>query len=154
MENSVIIIILITLIVLAVLVFGIGHVLSQRIIALQGRVRELAEQNEDLQRQIEGLKKDTNMTEAVPVSEPIKNPPMPLGERKPALMANKELAVVAKTKKTAPAVSAGIDPEVIAVIMAAVAACGYSPAAIQGIRRKKTVKAVNWVMAGRLAGMK
>lgn len=154
MENSVNMIILITLIVLAVLFLGVGHVLSQRITALQERVRELAEKNEDLQHQMEGLKKDPNQAEAVPAegTEPIKNPMIPLGERKPALMGNKEMAVVTQTEKTVSATD--IDPEVVAVIMAAVAACGYSPATIQGIRRKKKIKAVNWVIAGRLAGMK
>lgn len=49
-----------------------------------------------------------------------------------------------------------IPPEVVAVIMAAVAACGYSPAAIRSIRRDTTRphQSRGWVMAGRLAGMR
>ena len=49
-----------------------------------------------------------------------------------------------------------IPPEVVAVIMAAVAACGYNPAAIRSIRRDtaRTHQNHGWVMAGRLAGMR
>lgn len=49
-----------------------------------------------------------------------------------------------------------IPPEVVAVIMAAVAACGYNPVAIRSIRRDtaRTHQNHGWVMAGRLAGMR
>ena len=49
---------------------------------------------------------------------------------------------------------AALEPEIIAAIMAAVTACGYSPAAVRGIRKKTTIANEHWVMAGRLAGVR
>lgn len=157
MENSELMIILVALVVLAIIIFVIGHILSQRIKVLEGRIRELADQNNKLQLQLEamnGVNDSEDTSDLADTLEPIKNPPMSLGERKPAVMANKEMAIVAKAEKPAPIVEDGIDPEVVAVIMAAITACGYTPAAIRAIHRKKPIRATNWVVAARLAGMK
>ena len=64
---------------------------------------------------------------------------------------------MAVVKETAPeAAQDGMDDEVVAVIMAAVAAYGYPPSAIRSIRpQKRGYKRhrENWAMAARLGGM-
>lgn len=49
-----------------------------------------------------------------------------------------------------------IPAETMAVIMAAVMACGYAPTAVKKIRRVslRKQKQSKWIMAGRLAGMR
>jgi outer membrane murein-binding lipoprotein Lpp len=155
MENSVLIILFIALVILAGLVFGIGHVLNQRILVLQQQVDELTAQYKTLQSQMEEIQPDGQTAKtAAPAAAVMKNPPVSLGERNLAVMPKREIAVLPKKQTPAPIAADDIDPEVVAVIMAAVAACGYAPTSIRAIHRKKSVKATNWVMAGRLAGMK
>ncbi|MCH4179575.1 MAG: hypothetical protein LKF47_06925 [Megasphaera sp.] len=156
MENSVLIILFIALVILAGLVFGIGHVLNQRILVLQQQVDELTVQYKTLQSRMEEIQpgEQTEKTPAAPKAAVMKNPPVSLGERNLAVMPKKEIAVLPKKQIPVSTATDDIAPEVVAVIMAAVAACGYAPTSIRAIHRKKSVKATNWVMAGRLAGMK
>ena len=82
------------------------------------------------------------------------NPVVPVGQRQPAVVAARPMAVVKETAPQGP--QDGLDDEVVAVIMAAVAAYGYPPSAIRSIRpQKRGYKRhrENWAMAARLGGM-
>ena len=108
----------------------------------QQSVKELAEAVQDL--------KDAVKAEKTELTHPV----VPVGQRQPAVVAARPMAVV---KETAPQGSQdGLDDEVVAVIMAAVAAYGYPPSAIRSIRpQKRSYKRhrENWAMAARLGGM-
>ena len=78
---------------------------------------------------------------------------VPVGQRQPAVVAARPMATVPAEPTASQADVSDISPEVVAVIMAAVAAYGYSPAAIRSIKAKKRQNA-HWIMAGRLAGMR
>lgn len=162
--------VLIALIALAVLLGIVWYVLSRRMQAMELRLQKLEEENASLRSMIqqpsgnadeEGPDKAaTNMpsqpvheaavVEEQPAPAPLKNPVVPVGTRHPVVVpAHPMVAVSSKKQKP----SGGLSPEVVAVIMAAVAACGYSPAAIRSIRPVQR-RSANWVMAGRLANMK
>lgn len=118
----------------------------------QQSVKELAEAVQDL--------KDAVKAEKGPAAAgrsgktELTHPVVPVGQRQPAVVAARPMAVV---KETAPQASQdGLDDEVVAVIMAAVAAYGYPPSAIRSIRpQKRGYKRhrENWAMAARLGGM-
>lgn len=76
--------------------------------------------------------------------EPVKRAELaPLGERKLAVVPAPSAAVAAD----------GVEPEVVAAVMAAVTACGYMPTAIRPVRQRKRQNK-RWLLAGRLAGMR
>ena len=52
-----------------------------------------------------------------------------------------------------PQVEAGVPPETVAVIMAAVMACGYVPTAIRAVRHMRR-RSKKWIIAGRIARMR
>lgn len=66
---------------------------------------------------------------------------------------NHEKVSESKKSSSGPIVEDGIDEETVAVIAAAVVACGYVPLAVRRARRHKR-RHTKWVMAGRLAGMR
>lgn len=80
-------------------------------------------------------------------------------ERKTATVPEAESAPVpSKAATTAvppmvPQVEAGVPPETVAVIMAAVTACGYVPTAIRAVRHTRR-RSKKWIIAGRIARMR
>ncbi len=154
--------VLVALIALAVLLGIVWYVVTSRTREFDQRIANLEKENAKLRNviekacQVDAKQKvsvqpqqekavSTNETvDAVPVQHPI----VPIGTRHPAVVPARPVAVIPKNE------TAGkLSPEIVAVIMAAVAACGYSPAAIRSIRPVQQ-RSKNWVMAGRLANMK
>ena len=66
---------------------------------------------------------------------------------------NHEKVSESEKSSSGPIVEDGIDEETVAVIAAAVVACGYVPLAVRKAHRHKR-RHTQWVMAGRLAGMR
>lgn len=119
----------------------------------QQSVKELAEAVQDLREAVKAEKTVPPEPEEEEKPE-LTHPVVPVGQRQPAVVAARPMAGV---KETAPQGSQdGLDDEVVAVIMAAVAAYGYPPSAIRSIRpQKRSYKRhrENWAMAARLGGM-
>ncbi len=134
---------------------------------LNSKIKALASDVETLKKERDGLLVRLNASEekiaAVPVAQgkaaaATAEPAEPAVGEVPENTAEKPLQPAgeeAEDTKDIPSDSE-IPPEVVAVIMAAVAACGYNPAAIRSIRRDtaRTHQNHGWVMAGRLAGMR
>ncbi|MBC3536386.1 hypothetical protein [Megasphaera hominis] len=140
--------VIIALVALALLVVLVWYTLSNRLQAVNGRVHELQQKNEELTRLLEELQAQKVAAPAVAAEE--KTPAQ--AEEAPAAAAAPETA---KAAAEAAATEGELSPEIVAVIMAAVAACGYDPAAIRSIRpQQRHSRSHNWVMAGRLAGMR
>lgn len=78
---------------------------------------------------------------------------VPVGQRKPAVVAAHPIATVTDETDKLQDDASAIPPEVVAVIMAAISAYGYSPSAICSIKARKR-RNEHWIMAGRLAGMR
>lgn len=78
-------------------------------------------------------KKETK-TQPAPETKDTANPIVPVGQRQPAVVEARPLATVPESREASD--SDELPDDVVAVIMAAVAACryGYSPAAIRSIR--------------------
>ena len=160
--------VIIALVALALLVVLVWYTLSNRLQAVNGRVHELQQKNEELTRLLEELQAQKVAAPAVAAEE--KTPAQ--AEEAPAAAAAPETAkaaagnVAGETPAATPAAEetpaaeaaateGELSPEIVAVIMAAVAACGYDPAAIRSIRpQQRHSRSHNWVMAGRLAGMR
>ena len=154
--------VIIALVALALLVVLVWYTLSNRLQAVNGRVHELQQKNEELTRLLEELQAQKVAAPAVAAEE--KTPAQ--AEAAPAAASAPETAkaaagnVAGETPAATPAAEAAategeLSPEIVAVIMAAVAACGYDPAAIRSIRpQQRHSRSHHWVMAGRLAGMR
>lgn len=158
--------ILAILVILAILLVVFKVTMTNRLRGLEDTVYELTEENEALQKEMKETKakEDAAKTaapvaaasaeakETVPVvaAQPVTNHLVPVGQR--------NLAVVTTPveREDVPQGVTAIPETVVAVIMAAVAAMGYSPAAIRAIRPKQRPlrRNRNWVMAGRMANMK
>ena len=118
-----------------------------------------------LEAQLEALKEKKVEEESVPAIEPaIHTEPETKTNEKALVKAENErpLAIVktnhekvseSKKSSSGPVVEDGIDEETVAVIAAAVVACGYVPLAVRKAHRHKQ-RHTKWVMAGRLAGMR
>lgn len=118
-----------------------------------------------LEAQLEALKEKKVEEESVPAIEPaIHTEPETKTNEKALVKAENErpLAIVKTNHKkvsesekslSGPIVEDGIDEETVAVIAAAVVACGYVPLAVRKAHRHKR-RHNKWVMAGRLAGMR
>ena len=118
-----------------------------------------------LEAQLEALKEKKVEEESVPAIEPaIHTEPETKTNEKALVKAENErpLAIVktnhekvseSEKSLSGPIVEDGIDEETVAVIAAAVVACGYVPLAVRKARRHKR-RHTKWVMAGRLAGMR
>ena len=118
-----------------------------------------------LEAQLEALKEKKVEEESVPDIEPaIHAEPETKTNEKALVKAENErpLAIVktnhekvseSKKSSSGPIVEDGIDEETVAVIAAAVVACGYVPLAVRKSHRHKR-RHTKWIMAGRLAGMR
>ena len=118
-----------------------------------------------LEAQLEALKDKKVEEESVPAIEPaIHTEPETKTNEKALVKAENErpLAIVktnhekvseSEKSSSGPIVEDGIDEETVAVIAAAVVACGYVPLAVRKAHRHKQ-RHTKWVMAGRLAGMR
>lgn len=118
-----------------------------------------------LEAQLEALKEKKVEEPSVPAIEPaIHTEPETKTNEKALVKAENErpLAIVKtnhekvsenEKSSSGPIVEDGIDEETVAVIAAAVVACGYVPLAVRKAHRHKR-RHTKWVMAGRLAGMR
>lgn len=118
-----------------------------------------------LEAQLEALKEKKVEEKSVPAIEPaIHTEPETKTNEKALVKAENErpLAIVktnhekvseSEKSLSGPIVEDGIDEETVAVIAAAVVACGYMPFAVRRAHRHKR-RHTKWVMAGRLAGMR
>lgn len=154
--------VLVALIALAVLLGIVWYVVASRTREFDRRIAKLEEENAHLRSVIEtACRADAKQTASVqPKQEkvastdetvgpvPVQHPIVPVGTRHPAVVPARPVAVIPKNES-----SGNLSPEIVAVIMAAVVACGYSPVAIRSIRPVHR-RSRNWVMAGRLANMK
>ena len=120
----------------------------QDVEAYQQSVKELAEAVQDL-KETEKAEKEEKQEK-----QELTHPVVSVGQRQPAVVAARPMTVVSDGNQAVP--EGELSDEVVAVIMAAVAAYGYSPAAIRSIRpQKRGYKRhrENWAMAARLGGM-
>lgn len=118
-----------------------------------------------LEAQLEALKEKKVEEESVPAIESaIHTEPETKTNEKALVKAENErpLAIVktnhekvseSEKSSSGPIVEDGIDEETVAVIAAAVVACGYVPLAVRKAHRHKR-RHTKWIMAGRLAGMR
>lgn len=118
-----------------------------------------------LEAQLEALKEKKVEEPSVPAIEPaIHTEPETKTNEKALVKAENErpLAIVktnhekvseSEKSSSGPIVEDGIDEETVAVIAAAVVACGYVPLAVRKAHRHKR-RHTKWIMAGRLAGMR
>lgn len=116
-------------------------------------------------RRLEALKEKKVEEESVPAIEPAIPTEAEAKTNEKALVKaeNERPLVLIKTNhekvseseksSSGPIVEDGIDEETVAVIAAAVVACGYVPLAVRKAHRHKR-RHTQWVMAGRLAGMR
>jgi|GEM_PF-713063 len=155
--------VLAALIALAVLLLLGWYILNSKIQSLAADVKALQKERDGLQERLNAAEEKLAAVPAAPAASSA----APVEPAEPAVQEVAE-TVAEESVQTAPAEEPETDaiedvpsdseipPEVVAVIMAAVAACGYSPAAIRSIRRDTTRphQSRGWVMAGRLAGMR
>lgn len=118
-----------------------------------------------LEAQLEALKEKKVEAESVPDIEPAihAEPETKTNEKALVKAENERPLAIVKTNHekvsesekslSGPIVEDGIDEETVAVIAAAVVACGYVPLAVRKAHRHKQ-RHTKWVMAGRLAGMR
>ena len=118
-----------------------------------------------LEAQLEALKEKKVEEKSVPAIEPAIHTETETKTNEKALVKaenERPLAIVktnhekvneSKKSSSGPIVEDGIDEETVAVIAAAVVACGYVPLAVRKAHRHKR-RHTKWVMAGRLAGMR
>ena len=148
------------IILLVAMTLVLSRYYNTRFRALEDKMKDVQQSVKELAEAVQDLKDAVKAEKTVP-PEPeeeekpeLTHPVVPVGQRQPAVVADRPMAVV---KETAPQGSQdGLDDEVVAVIMAAVAAYGYPPSAIRSIRpQKRSYKRhrENWAMAARLGGM-
>lgn len=118
-----------------------------------------------LEAQLEALKEKKVEEESVPDIEPAihAEPETKTNEKALVKAENERPLAIVKTNHekvsesekslSGPIVEDGMDEETVAVIAAAVVACGYVPLAVRKAHRHKQ-RHTKWVMAGRLAGMR
>ena len=149
------------IVLLVAMTLVLSRYYNTRFRALEDKMKDVADFQQsvkELAEAVQNLKDPVKVEKTVP-SEPeeaekseLTNPVVPVGQR--PVVAARPMAVV---KETAPQGSQdGLDDEVVAVIMAAVAAYGYPPSAIRSIRpQKRGYKRhrESWAMAARLGGM-
>lgn len=134
---------------------------------LNSKIKALASDVETLKKERDGLLVRLNASEEKVAAAPAAQVTAAAATAEPAEPAVGEVPETTAEKPLQPAgeevedtkdipSDSEIPPEVVAVIMAAVATCGYNPAAIRSIRRDtaRTHQNHGWVMAGRLAGMR
>lgn len=132
---------------LAIVVLVGAYVTTKRLRNLEDTLYAVTGENEALQKKVVALEKALAEVNT-PVEE--KTTPVPEEPVAPA----PEPPVPQEEPAAAPA-DTGLTPEVVAVIMATIAAYGYSPAAIRSIRKTSSIqRSQNWLMAGRMANMR
>lgn len=163
---------LLALIVLAILFILQWRQSASRFQEMERKIAELTEIKDDLQRMLakqgQGAAPAAEKTVLPPTDEPSEKKEdvpvpnhavaqgqsiVPVGQRQPAVVSARPMAAVPAEPAVPQADISGIAPEVVAVIMAAVAAYGYSPAAVRSIKARKR-RNKHWIMASRLAGMR
>ncbi|WP_301860038.1 hypothetical protein [uncultured Megasphaera sp.] len=146
-------------VIVAVGVFFVWKQTNRRFEEMEQTIASLRRDNEALQKRMEQEVQEAAASEPAaapaamseePAAEP--RPMVPVGSRQPVVVAPRPMVAI-ETPAQDKSAEAELDPEVVAVIMAAVAACGYSPAAIRSIRPQKQ-SVSQWVLAGRLARMR
>lgn len=154
--------VLAALIALAVLLLLGWYILNSKIKALASDVETLKKERDGLLERLKAAEEKLSAVPAAPMADAATDEPAEPDAMKDVAeepvqqdVAEEDKEHTENTKEDIPSDSE-IPPEVVAVIMAAVAACGYSPAAIRSIRRDtaRTHQNHGWVMAGRLAGMR
>lgn len=153
--------VLAALIALAALLVILWYTTITRFKGAERKIFALTQENKELQRLLEktgsvaqNAASQTEPPQTAAIGESagagVRYPVVPVGGRQPVVLGTRAMVAV---KADESAAAGGISPDVAAVIMAAVAAYGYSPTAIRSIR-SNVRQNKNWVMAGRLAGMK
>lgn len=139
--------------VLAIVVFFLALTVTKRINRLDDTITALNGENAALRKTIETLAATAKASaeEAEPkkpaTPEPVAAPVVETPAPAPQAPAAQPVVTSAPAQ--------GLTPEVVAVIMASIAAYGYSPSAIRSIRPAQALRrGQNWVMAGRLANMR
>lgn len=151
--------VLAALIALAVLLLLGWYILNSKIKALASDVETLKKERDGLLVRLNASEEKLAAAPAAPVADAATaEPAEPAVGEVPENTAEKPLQPAGEEAEDTKDIlsDSEIPPEVVAVIMAAVAACGYNPAAIRSIRRDtaRTHQNHGWVMAGRLAGMR
>lgn len=152
--------VLAALIALAVLLLLGWYILNSKIKSLASEVETLQNERDGLLARLKAAEDKLSAAPAAPVaavvaSEAPEKPDAAEDATEESVQQDVAEEDTEHTKQDVPSDNE-IPPEVVAVIMAAVAACGYSPAAIRSIRRDtaRPHQSRGWVMAGRLAGMR
>lgn len=155
--------VLAALIALAVLLLLGWYILNSKIQSLAADVKALQKERDGLQERLNAAEEKLAAVPAAPAASsaaPVE-PAEPAVQEVAETVAEEPVQAASVEEPETDAIEdvpsdSEIPPEVVAVIMAAVAACGYSPAAIRSIRRDTTRphQSRGWVMAGRLAGMR
>lgn len=114
--------------------------LGKQVAVLGKRLRAVERENEELRTAACTERKTATVPEAVQVPEP-ESAPVP------------SKAATTAAPPMVPQVEAGVPPETVAVIMAAVTACGYVPTAIRAVRHTRR-RSKKWIIAGRIARMR
>lgn len=156
--------VLAALIALAVLLILGWYILNSKIKTLAAEVQTLRQERSSLEDRLKALEEAKSTAAAAPAEAHVEaEPDVPQEEAKAPAAAETAAAAASQPEPEPPMAAEPTDsdneipPEVVAVIMAAVAACGYSPAQIRSIRRGQSGpqhQNRSWVMAGRLAGMR
>lgn len=138
--------------ILAIVVALLAYIVLTRLRRLEDTVYAVTGENEALQAKVAALQAqiDKNQLQVEPSDDaPAQPDTAPAAQPAPA-----QPAVTPDT--AAPEASESVAPEVVAVIMATIAAYGYSPSAIRSIRPTRQVmrQQQNWIMAGRMASMR
>lgn len=107
--------------------------LGKQVAVLGKRLRAVERENEELRTAACTERKTATVPEAVQVPEP-ESAPVP-------------------SKAATTAAPPMVPPETVAVIMAAVMACGYVPTAIRAVRHMRR-RSKKWIIAGRIARMR
>ena len=138
------------IVLLVAMTLVLSRYYNTRFRALEDKMKDVADFQQsvkELAEAVQNLKDPVKVEKTVP-SEPeeaekseLTNPVVPVGQRQPAVVAARPMAVV---KETAPQGSQdGLDDEVVAVIMAAVAAYGYPPwQSVLSVRRNAVINAI------------
>lgn len=140
---------------LAIVVLVGAYMTTKRLRNLEDTLYAVTGENEALQQKVAALEKalqeqQQGKAEDVSAASVEKAPAAETPAEQPAAPAEPEPV----PEPPAPRED-GLTPEVVAVIMATIAAYGYSPAAIRSIRKTPSIqRSQNWLIAGRMANMR
>lgn len=140
---------------LAIVVLVGAYMITKRLRNLEDTLYAVTGENEALQQKVADLEKalqeqQQGKAEAVSAESVEKDSVIKVPAEQPAAPIESEPV----PEPPAPRED-GLTPEVVAVIMATIAAYGYSPAAIRSIRKTPSIqRSQNWLIAGRMANMR